>query len=169
MIVEEHEPHPTPVHTSRMPWPEAVAVPRSVAGLRKLGEAHGWRVDVTYSQGYVATTGKGKVKLVHTILVRMTRTLEGGVIRRGAVYYEAKPGPKLEWVAKECTVLGVDHWPHQEGVSVTAIQEWVRESALWTGAQVDAWGQPLKVKVAEAKVHAAAKAKLAPKKARVAA
>jgi hypothetical protein len=167
MIIEEWEPHPAPLHTSRQPWPEAIKVPRSVATLVKLGEAHGWDTVATYSLGYVATTGKGKVKLVHTILVRMTRVLEGGVIRRGAVYYEAKPATPLKWEAKEATVLGVDHWPFREGLSVTSLQGWVRESALWTGPQVEAWARPLKDAALTKKADAAVKARATPHRARV--
>jgi hypothetical protein len=166
LILEEGEAHPTPLVTSRDPWPSSVAVPRSVAGLVKLAEGEGWEAIPTYSQGYVSTTGKGKVKLVHTIVVRMTRTV-GDVIRRGIVYYEAKPALKLEWKAVSAMVMGQDHWPYQEGIGVTAMAEWVQESAGWTGQEVANWAGALKAKALQAKADAAQKAKERPKKAKV--
>lgn len=166
LILAEGEAHPAPLHTSRDPWPESVAVPRSVAGLVKLAQGEGWEAIPTYSQGYVATTGKGKVKLVHTIVVRMTRTV-GDALRRGIVYYEAKPATPLKWVAVSAMVMGQDHWPYQEGVTVTSMAEWVQESPQWTGVEVGKWASALKLKAVQAKADAARKAKLAPPKARV--
>jgi hypothetical protein len=162
---------PQPLHTSRDPWPQGFLVPRGAKSLMKLAESQGWLVAATYARGYVPETRRGreagKPAEVHSVAVRFRRRFNAGHERGGWVIWESYvDAVKVEWKVRYTMAYGTDHWPVPDHLGVTQVEEYLK-AENWTGAEVARWVDAIKLKAAQAKEDAKAKAKARPKKAKV--
>lgn len=143
--------YPTPIHTSRDPWPTDLEQPRAVAQLAKLGRDHGWAVKVTYSRGCAphATTGRPG-SIADWFAVRMFHPDSRA---RLVATYTAR-GEAKAW---DGTLLTTTTIPPYLGCNITEAKAFVVASGRVLPSFVD----EVRARIS----GAAAKAKAAPKKA----
>lgn len=110
---EEWEEHPSPEHTTEMPFPEDFKIPDPVLKLKAAAIGSGWSVAITYARGHGTHATHGRpTALARSLAVRIAGH-ESSARRAVAVY--VKPASGGTWTWKTIYVWGPDLSPLKLG------------------------------------------------------